>query len=96
MKFEKKEAFVFCLLVAMFLAGYVSGHHFSGVELQKPDQELINLTIEMTTQETETDFSLIPVYIETGECIGFISDIDNSGKYMYLGLEGYPSIFQEG
>jgi len=92
---EKKTIIIVMCLLGMFLAGYVSGWEFSGVELDKPDQEIIDLAIQQTERETGSHYSLIPLYIETGEFVGFLSDINNTGKYMYLGIGDYLSIFQE-
>jgi hypothetical protein len=65
------------------------------VVLDRPSQRLIDEAVAKTNAETGQKYTLIPVYIETGEHVGFLIDINNSGKYMYLGNTNYPSVFQE-
>lgn len=95
MKDTAKKIVIIFSIIGLVTLGYIAGFNFSGVKLEKPDQEIIDLAIQQTEQQTGSQFSLIPLYIETGELVGFLSDIDNSGKYMYLGTNDYPSIFQE-
>lgn len=93
---EKFKGFVLGAVLAFLVSGIlIVLFSNNGIVLEKPDQELINEAIKQTEEETGSRYTLIPLYIETGEHIGFLSSINNSGKYMYLGTNDYPSIFQE-
>lgn len=67
-----------------------------GVHLEDiVDQDIVDEAISMTEAETNTEYEMFPVYRDTGEWVGFLGCINQSGQYMYLGNNRYPSIFQE-
>jgi len=95
---NQKERTIVTLAIITFLQtgiiGYMSFYTTDCTKFEKPDQSIIDSAIQSTELQTGSRYELIPVYIDTGKHIGFLSSVNDS-KYMYLGIGEYVSIFQE-
>jgi len=96
LKTSSKWGIIFLLILCVFCfgLGFIVGCD-NTVKLDYVDHDIIDSAIEMTEEQTGSRFTLTPVFIQTGEFVGFLADVNESGRYLYIGMDKYPSILQE-
>ena len=85
--------FIITIFIGLF-AGYFVGLNSAEWIAVEPEQELIDMAIEVAELETGDQYTAISLYTGDREWVGFLLEVNNTGEFMYVGNNDFPSIFQ--